>query len=53
MPDTIPLLRATAYPRLPRRGPTTLPVNLGTPRNPRCVPGHIKASPQRTEGLTP
>ncbi|MFZ1575642.1 MAG: hypothetical protein WAT36_10500 [Chromatiaceae bacterium] len=53
MPDTFPLLRATAFPRLPRRGLATLQVNLGSPGNPRWVPGHVNASPQRTGGLTP
>ncbi len=53
MHDTIPLLHATAFPRLPRRGLTTLQVNLGYPCNPRCVPGHVNASPQQTGGLTP
>ena len=52
MHDTIPLLRATTFPRLPRRGLTTLQVNLGYPCNPRCVPCHVNAGPQRTGGLT-
>ncbi len=53
MHDTIPLLRVTAFPRLPRRGLTTFLVNLDYPCNPRCVPVHVNASPQRTGGVTP
>ncbi len=52
MHDTFPLLRATTFPRLPRRGLTTLQVNLGYPCNQRRVPCHVNASPQRTGGLT-
>ncbi len=53
MHDTIPLLSATTFPRPPRRGLATRPVNPGYPGNPPCVPGHVKASPRRTERLTP
>ncbi len=53
MHTTLPLLRATACSRLPRRGLTTRQVNLGYPCNQHRVPGHVNASPRRTGGLTP
>ena len=53
MHTTIPLLRATACPRPPRRGLATRPVNPNDPGNPPCVPGQVNASPRRTGGLTP
>ena len=53
MHDTIPLLHATAFPWLHRRGLATLENNLGYRCNQRCVHCHVNAGPQRTAGLTP
>ncbi|MBP7649379.1 MAG: hypothetical protein KA744_05985 [Phenylobacterium sp.] len=52
MPDTIPLVRDSAFPRPHHRGLTTLQVKLGYRRNRTGVPCYFNAGPQRTEGLT-
>ena len=52
MPDTFPLLRDIAFPRLHRRRLTTLQINLGYRCNQSCVPCHANAGPQRPGGLT-
>ncbi len=51
MHDTLPLLRATDFPPLRRRGLTTLQVNLGYRCNQSCVHCHVNAGPQRTERM--
>lgn len=49
MHDTLPLLRATDFPRPRRVRLTTLQVNLGYRCNQRCRHCHVNAGPQRTE----
>jgi radical SAM/Cys-rich protein len=49
MHDTLPLLAATDFPPLRRRGLDTLQVNLGYKCNQSCLHCHVAASPQRTE----
>ena len=49
MHATLPLLRATEFPRLSRHQLTTLRVNLGYRCNQTCVHCHVNAGPNRTE----
>jgi len=51
MHDTLPLLRATAFPPLRRRSLMTLQVNLGYRCNQSCVHCHVNAGPGRTEQM--
>ena len=51
MHDTFPLLWATAFPPLRRRGLATLQVNLGYRCNQSCVHCHVNAGPGRTEQM--
>lgn len=49
MHATLPLLRATDFPTLRRKGLETLQVNLGYRCNQTCVHCHVNAGPQRKE----
>ena len=51
MHDMLPLLRATAFPPLRRRGVATLQVNLGYRCNQSCLHCHVNAGPGRTEQM--
>ena len=51
MLDTLPLLRATDFPRLRRRSLATLQVNLGYRCNQSCQHCHVNAGPRRTEAM--
>jgi len=51
MLDTLPLLRATTFPPLRRRGLAVLQVNLGYRCNQTCVHCHVNAGPGRTEQM--
>ena len=51
MHDMLPLLRATAFPPLHRRGLATLQVNLGYRCNQSCLHCHVNAGPGRTEQM--
>ena len=49
MHATLPLLRATDFPPITRRGLATLQVNLGYRCNQACLHCHVNASPERKE----
>ncbi len=49
MHATLPLLAASDFPAIRRRGLDTLQVNLGYRCNQSCLHCHVAASPQRTE----
>ena len=51
MHATLPLLAATDFPAIRRRGLETLQVNLGYRCNQSCLHCHVAASPQRTEAM--
>jgi len=51
MHDMLPLLRATAFPPLRRRGLATLQVNLGYRCNQSCLHCHVNAGPGRNEQM--
>ena len=51
MHATLPLLAATDFPQIRRRGLATLQVNLGYRCNQSCLHCHVAASPQRTEAM--
>lgn len=51
MHATLPLLEATAFPRLKRGAIDTLQVNLGYRCNQSCVHCHVAAGPNRTEKM--
>lgn len=49
MRDTYPLLEATDFPAIRRRGLATLQMNLGYLCNIACIHCHVNAGPNRTE----
>jgi radical SAM/Cys-rich protein len=49
MNATLPLLKATDFPRIARRALDTLQVNLGYKCNQACLHCHVNASPDRKE----
>ncbi|HVG03874.1 MAG TPA: arsenosugar biosynthesis radical SAM (seleno)protein ArsS [Burkholderiaceae bacterium] len=51
MHATLPLLRATDFPRIRRRAIDSLQVNLGYTCNQTCVHCHVNAGPNRTEQM--
>ena len=51
MHATLPLLKATDFPRIARRALETLQVNLGYTCNQACLHCHVNASPDRTETM--
>ncbi len=52
MHATLPLLRATVFPRVARRALDTLQVNLGYRCNQACLHCHVNASPDRKEMMS-
>lgn len=51
MHATLPLLEATDFPAIRRRGVDTLQVNLGYTCNQSCLHCHVNAGPNRTEQM--
>jgi radical SAM/Cys-rich protein len=51
MNATLPLLKATDFPRITRRALETLQVNLGYKCNQACLHCHVNASPDRKETM--
>ncbi len=51
MHATLPLLKATDFPRIARRALETLQVNLGYTCNQACLHCHVNASPDRKETM--
>lgn len=51
MHATLPLLRATDFPKIRRRAVETLQVNVGYTCNQSCVHCHVNAGPNRTEQM--
>jgi len=52
MHATLPLLKATDFPRVARRALDTLQVNLGYTCNQACLHCHVNASPDRKETMS-
>jgi radical SAM/Cys-rich protein len=52
MRETLPLLQDSDFPRLQRRRPTTLQVNLGYKCNQACLHCHVNAGPSRKEQMS-
>ena len=52
MLETLDKLQPSDFPRIRRKAPKTLQVNLGYRCNQQCLHCHVAASPQRTEMMT-